>query len=112
MEIHGTLQGAKNLRFSESGTDRLAIYRPSLEQEGCQIVLGEVPPEALFFDPFDQLMRQQLLCSAMEHHREMEADVVSLMHIAPAVNQDLMGYVASPELKSAAPTFTRSGARW
>lgn len=91
----------KNLRFSKSDTDRLAIYRPSLKHEGCQIVLDDVLPEELFFDPFDQLMRQQLLCSAMEHHREMGADVVSLMHIAPAANRELMDYVAAPGLRSA-----------
>ena len=91
----------KNLRYSKSDTDRLAIYRPALEHEGCQIILGNVPPEALFFDPFDQLMRQQLLCSAMERHREMGADVVSLMHIAPAANGEFMGRVTSPVLQSA-----------
>ena len=91
----------KNLRYSDSGTDRLAIYRPALEHDGCQIVLGDVRPEALFFDPFDQLMRHQLLCSAMERHREMGADVVSLMHFAPAANGELMGRVTSPGLQSA-----------
>ena len=92
-----------DLRFSKSKrrTDRLAIYRPSLEAEGCQIVLGDVPPEALFFDPFDQLMRQQLLCSAMERHREMGAKVVSLMHIAPAANRELVSRITSPGLRSA-----------
>ena len=89
-----------DLRCSKRGTDRLTIYRPSLEQDGCQIVLGDVPPEALFFDPFDQLMRQQLLCSSMERHRETEADVVSLMHVATEANQELLGRVTSSELQS------------
>ena len=90
-----------DLRCSKSGTDRLAIYRSPLEDEGCQIVLGDVPAKALFFDPFYQLMRQQLLCSAMEHHREMGANVVSLMHVAPAANQELISRVTSAGLQSA-----------
>ena len=93
----------KDLRYSNSKrkTDRLAIYRPSLEDDGCQIVLGDLPPEALFFDPFDQLMRQQLLCSAIERHREMGAEIVSLMHIAPVANRELISRVTSPGLRSA-----------
>ena len=91
---------SKNLRISPRGTDRLNIYRPSLEQPDCQINLGCIPPKALFFDPFYQLMRQQLLCSSMECHHEMDADIVSLLHVAPAANGELMDSVTSPELKS------------
>ena len=54
----------------------------------------------LFFDPFDQLMRQQLLCSSMERHREMDADVVSLLHVAPMANRQLLARVTSPGLQS------------
>lgn len=87
-----------SLRFSRSGRDRLHdIYRPHLEQPGCQIS-GQVAHEALFFDPFDQLMRQQLLCSAMERHGEMGADVVSLLHVAPRANTELMNRITSPDL--------------
>ena len=90
----------KDLRISRSGTDRLCIYRPYMEQPDCQINLGCVSLGALFFDPFDQLMRQQLLCSSMERHHEMGADIVSLLHVAPAANKNLMDRVTSPELKS------------
>lgn len=91
----------RDLRYSRSGTDRLEIYRPWLEHDGCQIVLCDVRPEALFFDPFDQLMRQQLLCSSMERHREMGADIVSLIHVAPAANRELIGRLTSPGLRAA-----------
>ena len=81
---------AVDLRRSPSGTDRLdRIYGPRLAQDDCQI-RPDVPFEALFFDPFDQLMRQQLLCSAMERHREMGATVVSLLHVASRANRELM----------------------
>ena len=90
----------KDIRISKHGTDRLDIYRPSLDAAGCQIALNGVSKEALFFDPFDQLMRQQLLCSAMEREGEMGADVVSLLHIAPAANREFLGRVTSPALRS------------
>ena len=90
----------KDLRFSPSGTNRLKMYRTSLTHPGCQVVLGGLSPEVLFFDPFDQLMRQQLLCSSMERHGEMEADIVSLLHVAPSANRQLMNRVTSPWLQA------------
>jgi hypothetical protein len=86
-------------RYSGSKTDRLdRIYREHLVKPDCQIV-GDVPFESLFFDPFDQLMRQQLLCTAMERCREMEADVVTLLHVAPRANRELMSRVTSEALE-------------
>ena len=90
----------RNLRFSRSGTDRIGIYREALEDSSSQIVLNGRPAEMLFFDPFDQLMRQQLLCSSMERNREMDADVVSLLHVAPMANRELLARVTSPGLQS------------
>ena len=90
----------RDLRISKKGTDRLAIYQPLLADHGCQIALGCLSHEALFIDPFDQLMRQQLLCSSMECHREMGADIVSLLHVAPAANRELMDCITSPALQS------------
>ena len=89
----------KNIRFSDNGTDRLKVYKHSLEAAYCQIDLAGLSQESLFFDPFDQLMRQQLLCSSMEQFREMDADVVSLLHMAPAANHDLLRRVTSPALR-------------
>ena len=89
-----------NLRFSRAKTDRLdRIYRDHLEQPDSQIVVEDVALESLFFDPFDQLMRQQLLCTAMERCGEMDADVVSLLHVAPRANRELMKRVTSKALE-------------
>ena len=89
----------KDLRYSRSKTDRLdRIYREHLVKPDSQIV-GDVPFESLFFDPFDQLMRQQLLCTAMERCGEMEADVVTLLHVAPRANGELMKRVTSKALE-------------
>jgi hypothetical protein len=87
------------LRYSRSGTDRLKIYEPELSEEGCQIQLREGTLfEALFYDPFDQLMRLQLLASTMEHAGEMDADIVSVLHIAPKANKELVDKITSTEL--------------
>jgi len=80
---------------SRRGTDRVAIYRPQIEFDGLQIVLGATRFEDLFFEPLDQLMRLQLLASAMEREREMGADVVSVLHIAPRVNEGLLNQALS-----------------
>lgn len=90
----------QNMRFSDNGTDRLKIYKPSLDAADCQIVLDGMQQESLFFDPFDQLMRQQLLCSAMEREGEMDADVVSLLHMAPRSNREFVNRMTSPALRS------------
>ena len=99
----------KDLRRSPSGTDRLErIYGPHLKRSDSQIlgrgverdVKRKVKFEDLFFDPFDQLMRQQLLCSAMERRREMNADIVSLLHVAPCANRELMHRVTSSSLEA------------
>ena len=90
------------LRFSRNGTDRLGTYEPTFNHIDCQVRLNGLSQDALFFDPFDQLMRQQLLCSAMEREAEMESDVVSLLHIVPKANRDFVNRVTSPELRSIA----------
>ncbi len=90
----------RNLRFSRNRTDRLKIYESALNAPDCQIRFNGLSQEALLFDPFDQLMRQQLLCSAMERDGEMDADIVSLLHIAPKSNRDLVSRVTSPALRS------------
>lgn len=92
----------KSLQVSASGTDRLKrVYGRFLSQPGGQIRLGKAAsPEALFYDPFDQLMRQQLLATEMERAREMSADIVSLMHVAPKANKELMNRITSPSLAS------------
>ena len=40
------------------------------------------------------------LFSAEKCEHEMEADVVSLLHIAPAANREFVGRVTSPGLRS------------
>lgn len=89
---------AKYLHVSNSGTDRVATYRPHLQASDCQMSLGNLRFEDLFFNPIYQFMRQQLLASAMEREREMEADIVSVLHIAPTANDGLLNLELSQKL--------------
>jgi hypothetical protein len=62
--------------------------------------------DSLFFDPFYQLMRLQLLAQEMETGglgREMDADVVSVLHICPTANREFREHVTSPRLKAMFP---------
>lgn len=96
--------GGQPIRFSPSGTDRLLTYRPFLECADGPIDTAMLPSlDALFYSPFDQLMRQQLLAAEMEKARELGAEVVSLLHVAPAANRALRE-VTSPPLLSIADT--------
>jgi hypothetical protein len=92
--------GDRSIRFSGHGTDRLAVYRSALEAPDSPIRLGDLPPDCLFFDPFDQLMRLQLLAAAMEREKEMDADIVSVLHVAPGANRELMSGITSPLLRN------------
>jgi len=64
---------------------------------------GEDLYNALFFDPFYQLMRLQLLAQEMEFSREMDADIVSVLHICPEANREFRDRVTSPHLANVFP---------
>ncbi len=86
------------LAIAGSGTDRTQIYAHLYEGPDCSLeksLLGSFAD--LFFEPFYQLMRQQMLAQKMETARELGADVVSVLHIAPECNSDF-ARVTSPHL--------------
>ena len=56
--------------------------------------------DALFVGPFYQLMRLQLLAQEMERGRELQADVVTMLHITPEANQEFREFVPSPSSKN------------
>jgi len=88
------------LAIAKSGTDRTRIYVHLYEREDCLLIKERIPEfEALFYEPFYQLMRQQFLAHEMEKAHESGADDVSLLHIAPAHNIDFRR-VTSPSLGS------------
>lgn len=88
-----------SLKYSRRGTDRSAIYLPLFASDSCPINKSILPSfDDLFYEPFYQLMRQQLLAHEMERARELGADIVSALHIAPGKNRDFRK-VTSPALK-------------
>jgi hypothetical protein len=54
--------------------------------------------EDFFWEPFYQMMRQQMLAWRMEHAREDGAERVSVLHISPSANQSLHK-VTAPALR-------------
>jgi len=84
------------LAISKKGTDRVEIYRSLLEEPESPIRLGD--HKRLFFDPYDQLMRQTLLAWQMIRHREFGATDWVHVHVAPKGNVQLLEIVTSPQL--------------
>ena len=98
--------GSAFLKRASSGTDRAEIYRPLFENADCPIDKDILPGfDALFYEPFYQFMRQQFLAHEMEKAHEMGADVVSVLHIAPAQNDDFRR-VTSPDLEKLGESAT------
>ena len=90
---------ASDLKFSKSGTDRRAIYTHLYEPDDFPLDKDLLLSfDALFYEPFYQLLRQQLLANEMEKAQELGAEVVSVLHIAPSHNVDFPR-VTSPPLR-------------
>ncbi len=93
------IYGGTCLKTAKSGTDRTAIYAHLYDAADCPLNRELLPSfESLFYEPFYQLMRQQFLAHEMEKAHELGADVVSVLHIAPAHNPDFRK-VTSPALQ-------------
>jgi hypothetical protein len=94
------------LGIAKSGTDRTTIYEPLFKRGDCPINKDLLPDfDSLFYEPFYQLMRQQLLVHEMERAQELGANTVSVLHIAPAHNTDFRK-VTSPRLAKLGETAT------
>ena len=94
------------LKFSKHGSDRTQIYRHLWECADCPIDRERLPDyEDLFYEPFYQFMRQQFLAAEMEKAHELGADVVSVLHIAPAHNTDFKK-ITSPALQGLGDSAT------
>jgi hypothetical protein len=99
--------GSSSIRVSGKGTDRSNTYVPLFERDDCPINKTLLPSfGALFYEPFYQLMRQQVLAHEMELAQELSATRVCVLHIAPAHNSDFRR-VTSPELQPLGGTATQ-----
>jgi hypothetical protein len=91
--------GSTFLKTAKSGTDRTTIYARLYDGDDCPLKKTLIPGfDALFYEPFYQLMRQQFLANEMEKAHELGADVVSVLYIAPAHNSDFRR-ITSPALQ-------------
>jgi len=91
--------GSTSLKKAPSGTNRTEIYAPLYDDADCPLNRSLLSSfDDLFYEPFYQLMRQQFLAHKMEKAHELQANVVSVLHIAPAHNSDFRN-VTSPRLR-------------
>ena len=91
-------------QIAASGTDRTAIYRHLYARDDFPLNKDLLPSfGALFYEPFYQLLRQQMLAYEMEKAHELGAERVSLLHLAPAHNKDFQT-VTSPSLRDLGET--------
>jgi hypothetical protein len=91
---------------SQNGTDRSQIYQPLFERSDFPLDKSLLPAYSdLFYEPFYQFLRQQLLANEMEKAHENGADIVSVLHICPEHNHEF-SRVTSPGLENVAKTAT------
>ena len=82
----------------KSGARRQAVYRDLVEAADGPVDTGRLPGYLhLFYEPFYQMMRQQLLAHEMEKNRELGAEVVTVVHVCPRRNTDFQR-ITSPGL--------------
>jgi hypothetical protein len=87
------------LGISERGTDRRDIYRHLYDSTSCPLDKTKVSDYSdLFYEPFYQLLRQQMLAHEMEMAQELGCDLVTVLHVAPSDNRDFHR-VTSPGLE-------------
>ena len=86
---YSRISGSTSYKIARSGTDRRTIYSHLFESPDRPINKEILPNyDALFYEPFYQFMRQQFLANEMEKAHDLDADIVSLLHIAPANNKE------------------------
>jgi len=83
---------------------RLKNYREAFNsKKGVFLNTYESFYRALFFEPTYQLMRLQLLAQEMEVKGELDANVVSFLHVCPEANKEFRNRVTSPALAKLFP---------
>jgi hypothetical protein len=100
----------REMRFAHDGTDRVERYRKLIEAEDSPFLQG--PPERLFYEPYEQLMRQTLLAAAVAADPETPELTWLHVHVMPAGNLELRTRVqqAVPSLEGNTLEQTWQGA--
>ncbi len=97
-------KNTKSKALGPSGATRLRIYKPLIKNSGLHFG-KKIKLKDLLYEPFYQMMRFQLLAVGMEkpvpgeNFGEMNADIVSVLHVSPSANEGLRKTVTSPALR-------------
>lgn len=87
----------RELELSPDKTDvRRNRYRALWNAPDGPLRTDVIPYDDMFVEPYYQLMRQQLLAWELEKTRELDADVVRLVHVSPAGNEALRSSLNRP----------------
>lgn len=98
-------KNTKSKALESSGATRLSIYKPLIKNSGLRFG-RKIKLNDVLYEPFYQMMWLQLLAFAMEKpvpgegSGEMDADIVSVLHVSPSANKGLRDRVTSPALRS------------
>jgi hypothetical protein len=76
----------REMRYRD-GTDRVERYRTLMESEDSPLQPGS--PERLFYEPYEQLMRQTLLAAAVVADADAPELTWMHVHVIPAENVEL-----------------------
>jgi hypothetical protein len=76
-ELSADRRGVREPRYSTAWTHTAVPIRTDL-----------LPYADIFVEPFYQLVRQQLLAAELERRHELDAEVVRVVHVTPAGNQE------------------------
>jgi len=88
--------GAQEMSASRAGTDRVATYRARIEADDSPFAEGE--SEQLFYELYEQLMRQTLLAASVVADPATPETTWLHLLVIPAENHELR-----PRVKKAAP---------
>jgi len=91
-ELYGSVSKLKG----RSGERRLEAYQELLNSKDCPIKVSN--KEALYYEPFYQLMRQTLLGWQMVTRKEYDCEDWVHLHVIPDENEELKNTVTSPDL--------------
>jgi hypothetical protein len=91
--------GISYKRFRSDGTDRVACYRDFYDAGNSPIDITVVPKiETMLYEPFYQLLRQQLLATQIVETGIPDVDRVIVVHVYASRNRELTA-VTSPALR-------------
>lgn len=85
-----------SLAAGKPGLTRIGIYKPHFDDVNCPIYVNE--HEALYYEPYYQLMRQTLLVWKMVNSGEYGASDWLHLHVIPTKNTILRNLNTSPNL--------------